>query len=216
MKYVAYYRVSTAKQGQSGLGLDAQKAGIHSYCSSDLVGEFVEVESGSKTSRKELAKAIELCKKENAKLIAYRLDRILRNLEILVMLRQNKISFTALDCLNDNDMIISIKSALAEEELRKVSERTKAALHQKKLRGFKLGKPENLTDIARKKGLRAIKLKAQNNENSIRARAFAYTLRMQGLSLAKVAKRLNDSGFKSPTGKIFYPQTVSCLFIEHE
>lgn len=211
MKYVAYYRVSTTKQGQSGLGLDAQKSGIHSYCSNDLVGEFVEVESGSKTARKELAKAIELCKKENAKLIAYRLDRILRNLEILVMLRQNKIPFTALDCLNDNDMIISIKSALAEEELRKVSERTKAALHQKKLRGFKLGKPDNLTDIARQKGLRAIKLKAQNNENNQRAKAMACSLRLQGASFGRIAKYLNNNGFKSSQGKPFYGKTVSRL-----
>ena len=75
MKYVAYYRVSTQKQGRSGLGLDAQKAGIVSFCGEELIGSFVEIESGGKTSRKELAKAIELCQKEDAKLIAYRLDR---------------------------------------------------------------------------------------------------------------------------------------------
>ena len=74
MKYVAYYRVSTQKQGRSGLGLDAQKAGIVSFCSEQLIGSFVEIESGGKTSRKQLAKAIELCQKEDAKLIAYRLD----------------------------------------------------------------------------------------------------------------------------------------------
>ena len=84
MKYVAYYRVSTQKQGRSGLGLDAQREGIHAFCGQQLIGEFVEIESGGKISRKELAKAIELCKKENALLIANRLDRVLRSLEILV------------------------------------------------------------------------------------------------------------------------------------
>lgn len=137
-KYVVYYRVSTQKRGRSGLEFDAQKAGIEVFCSQQLIDNFIEIESGGKTSRKELAKAIKLCQKENVNLIAYHLDRVLRNLEILVALRVNQIQFTALDCLNDSDMIINIKAALAKDELRKISERTRAALHQKKARGFTL------------------------------------------------------------------------------
>lgn len=216
MKYVAYYRVSTAKQGRSGLGLDAQKAGILSYCGSDLIGEFIEVESGGKTSRKELAKAIELCKKENAKLISFRLDRVLRNLEIVVALRINKVQFTALDCLNDSDMIINIKAALAEDELRKISERTKSALAQKKLRGFQLGKSDNFSDLGRKKGARAIQLKYQSNENTIRAKAYAITLRNQLASLRKIANVLNINGFKTATGKEFKSETVRNLLSEYK
>lgn len=151
-KYVAYYRVSTQKQGRSGLVLDAQKAGIHVFWVDQVIGNFIEIESGGKTSRKELAKAIELFQKENAKLIAYRLDRLLGNLEILVALRLNKVLFTTLNCLNDSDMIVNIKAALAEDELRKISKRTCAALHQKKIRSFNLGKPENYCDEGRQKG----------------------------------------------------------------
>lgn len=211
MKYVAYYRVSTAKQGRSGLGLDAQKAGILTYCGSDLVGEFIEVESGGKTKRKELYKAIELCKQEGAKLISYRLDRILRNLEILVALRISKVEFTALDCLNDSEMIIQIKGALAEDELRKVSERTKAALAQKKAQGFKLGKPDNFSDLGRTKGTEAIKEKAQANTNNQRAKAYAKSLRLQCLSYLRIAEELNKSGFLSSTGKQFYATGIHRL-----
>ena len=211
MKYVAYYRVSTQKQGRSGLGLDAQKAGIESYCGEQLIGDFIEIESGGKTSRKELAKAIELCQKENAKLIAYRLDRVLRNLEILVALRVNRVQFTALDCLNDSDMIINIKAALAEDELRKISERTRAALHQKKSRGFTLGKPENFCDKGRHKGTAIGKEAARIHPANQQAAELIRLYQRDKLTLRAIAERLNNTGFRTRTGKLFQAESVRRL-----
>ncbi|MGM9508797.1 recombinase family protein [Larkinella sp. GY13] len=216
IQYVAYYRVSTRKQGQSGLGLDAQKTGIHSFCGERLIGDFVEVESGGQTSRKELAKAVELCKKHNAKLIAFRLDRILRNLEILVALRQNKVTFTALDCLNDSEMIINIKAALAEDELRKISERTRLALAQKKARGYQLGKPENLTDQARRKGVGAIQENARCHPANKQATELIRLYQFQNLNLSAIARKLNEHGFRTRKGAFFKAETVKRLLIRQK
>lgn len=210
-KYVAYYRVSTQKQGRSGLGLEAQRAGIHTYCGSSLIGDFIEIESGSKTFRKELAKAIELCKKENAKLIAYRLDRVLRNLEILVALRTNKVSFTALDCLNDSDMIINIKAALAEDELRKISERTRVALTQKKARGFILGKPENFSNQGRQKGTEATRKAARSHPANQQATELIRLYQRDKLTLNEIAQRLNMNNFRTRMGMLFKAETVRRL-----
>ena len=202
-RYVAYYRVSTQKQGQSGLGLEAQQAGIRAHCANRLIDEFVEVESGGKKSRKELASAMALCRKHNATLITFRLDRLLRSLDILVSLRQSKVVFTALDCLNDTEMIINIKASFAEEELKKVSERTCNALSQKKARGFQLGRPENLTVEARKKGSAAISQKATENENNRRASSLIELMRQDGKSFYQIAAALNRSGFQTAWGGQF-------------
>ena len=210
-EYVAYYRVSTQKQGVSGLGLEAQQSGIHTFCGDRLIGEFVEVESAGKTSRKELAKAVELCKKHNAKLIAFRLDRILRSLDILVALRQNKVSFTALDCLNDSEMIINIKASFAEEELRKGSGRTRNALAAKKARGFKLGKPENLTDEARQKGTQALQENARSHAANVQATELIRLYQRDNLSTRAIAKRLNGNGYRTRRGQLFKSETVRRL-----
>ena len=210
-RYVVYYRVSTQKQGRSGLGLDAQKAAINAFCSAHLIGEFIEIESGGKTSRTELAKAIELCKKQQAKLIAHRLDRVLRNLEILVALRINKVRFTALDCLTDSDMIINIKAAFAEDELRKISERTRAALAQKKARGFTLGKPENLTPDAQAKGVAGNVRRAALNENNRRAASMISMMRQAGRNYRQIAIELNRSGFRTAQGGQFQTTQVMRL-----
>lgn len=202
-RYVAYYRVSTQKQGQSGLGLEAQQAGIRAHCADRLIDEFVEVESGGKKSRKELASAVALCRKHNATLITFRLDRLLRSLYILVSLRQSKVVFTALDCLNDTEMIINIKASFAEEELKKVSERTRNALSQKKARGFQLGKPENLTAEARAKGSAAISQKAVDNENNRRASSLIELMHKDGKSFYQIAAALNRAGFQTAWGGQF-------------
>ncbi|GAB3935160.1 recombinase family protein [Larkinella terrae] len=210
-KYVAYLRVSTQKQGQEGLGMKAQEKGILDYCGESLIGKFVEVESGGKVSRKELVRAVELCKKNNAKLIAFRLDRILRSLDILVILRQNKVKFTALDCLNDSEMIINIKAAFAEEELRKVSERTRNALAQKKAGGKVLGKPENMNYAAQVKGAEVNKQRAGENKNNRRATAMVAQLRSQGKTFDQIAEQLNKDGFVTSTGKEFHAMQVHRL-----
>lgn len=218
-KYVAYYRVSTKKQGQSGLGLEAQKAGLNAFFASldneNPIAEFVDVESGSSKSRAGFMQALEVCKEQGATLIAFRLDRLLRSLDILVQLRINKVKFTALDCLNDNDMIISIKAAFAEEELRKVSERTKKALQAKKAQGAKLGTPANLTKKARAKGEEVRRANAMNDENNLLALDKILDKRAQGWSMNKIAAHMNKLGMKTRRGGKFYASTVKMLLDRH-
>ena len=209
--YVAYYRVSTPKQGRSALGLDSQKAGIHDYCTDRLIGEFIEVESAGKASRKEFLKAVAFCKLHNAKLIAFSLDRLLRSLDILVSLRQSKVRFMALDCLNDSEVIIQLKASLAEDELRKVSERTRNALAQKKARGFKLGKPENLTEAARLKGAAGNQRRAADNENNRRAASMVDLMRRAGKNFSQIAVELNRAGFQTAWGGQFQSVQVKRL-----
>ena len=142
MKIVTYTRVSTKRQGQSGLGLEAQEAAIQNYIqeqSADVVGGFVEIESGKKSNRVELAKAIALAKKTKSKLVVAKLDRLARNLHFISGLLQSKVDFVALDFPEANTFTIQIMAALAEQEARLISERTKAALAAAKRRGVILG-----------------------------------------------------------------------------
>lgn len=201
--YVAYYRVSTQKQGQSGLGLEAQQAEVRQFAGAQLIAEFVEIESGGKKNRVELEKAIVCCKNKNAILLTSKLDRLLRSLEILVALRVAKVPFKAIDCLNDSNMIINIKASFAEEELQKISERTKKALQAKKAQGFKLGKPENLTAESRKKALEANRIKAENNQNNITASELIRLYLKENLTYCSIAKKLNAKNIKTSRGKTF-------------
>ncbi|MDB4658373.1 recombinase family protein, partial [bacterium] len=142
MKIVTYTRVSTKRQGQSGLGLEAQEAAIQNYIqeqSADVVGGFVEIESGKKSNRVELAKAIALAKKTKSKLVVAKLDRLARNVHFISGLLQSKVDFVALDFPEANTFTIQIMAALAEQEARLISERTKAALAAAKRRGVILG-----------------------------------------------------------------------------
>jgi DNA invertase Pin-like site-specific DNA recombinase len=141
-KFVAYYRVSTARQGLSGLGLEAQQAAVQNYLdggSWELIGEFTEVESGRKTERPELANALALCKKHNATLVIARLDRLARNVHFISGLMETKVKFVACDMPEATPFMLHIYAAVAQEEARAVSARTKAALAAAKQRGVRLG-----------------------------------------------------------------------------
>jgi DNA invertase Pin-like site-specific DNA recombinase len=141
-RFVAYYRVSTAEQGRSGLGLDAQQAAVLNYLNGgtwQLVGEFTEVESGRKTERPELAKALALCRKHNATLVIARLDRLARNVHFISGLMETKVKFVACDMPEATPFMLHIYAAVAQEEARAVSARTKAALAAAKQRGVRLG-----------------------------------------------------------------------------
>ena len=144
-RFVAYYRVSTDRQGKSGLGLEAQKAAVLNYLNGgdwQLVSEFTEIESGKKhDNRPELAKAIETCRRQKAKLIIAKLDRLSRNLAFTAALMDTGVEFVAADNPHANKLTIHILAAVAQHEREMISERTKAALQAATARGTRLGNP---------------------------------------------------------------------------
>jgi len=144
-KFIAYYRVSTDRQGRSGLGLDAQQTAVRSYLNGgswDLVGEFTEVESGKNNSRPELAKALEACRKHRARLVIAKLDRLSRNLAFIAALMESGVEFVAVDNPHANKLTVHILAAVAQHEREMISERTRNALQAAKARGKVLGNPK--------------------------------------------------------------------------
>jgi DNA invertase Pin-like site-specific DNA recombinase len=141
-KFVAYYRVSTDKQGQSGLGLDGQRQAVMNYLNGGpwrLVAEHTEVESGKRNARPELQKALAACRRHKAKLCIAKLDRLSRNLAFIATLMDSGVEFVATDNPHANKLTIHILAAVAEHEREAISQRTKAALAAAKARGKKLG-----------------------------------------------------------------------------
>ncbi len=209
MKYIAYYRVSTRKQGVSGLGLKAQRESVEKFISPDLIYKsFTEVETGTnKKDRPILSEAISLCKELNATLIIAKLDRLARNVSFVSSLMDSKVQFKAVDMPEANELTINIMSAIAQHEAKVISSRIKDALAQS---NKKLGNPQNLTIEARLKGLEAIKVKRDNNVNNKRALAYLSKAN-SGISLRGLAKELNDNGFRTSRGKMFNAVQVSRL-----
>lgn len=145
-KFVAYYRVSTQKQGKSGLGLDAQKAAVTSYLNGgdwELIGEFTEIETGKGSNtlskRPQLVAALELSKKLDATLVIAKLDRLARNVHFISGLLETGVEFVAADMPQANKVMIQMYSVMAEWERDQISTRTKAALAAAKVRGVSLG-----------------------------------------------------------------------------
>jgi DNA invertase Pin-like site-specific DNA recombinase len=129
-KYVAYFRVSTKRQGQSGLGLEAQMSEVNAFisnCGGDLIAQFKEVESGKRVRRPQLDDALRLCQREGATLVVAKLDRLARNVKFISTLMESSVTFKALDLPEANPLTIHILAAMAEREAQAISERTKAA-----------------------------------------------------------------------------------------
>jgi DNA invertase Pin-like site-specific DNA recombinase len=141
-RFVAYFRVSTVKQGRSGLGLEAQRETVTSYLNGgswSLVGEAVEVESGKRNDRPELAKALRLCRLHGAVLLVAKIDRLARNVAFISALMEFGVKFVAVDMPEANNLTVHIMAAMAEYEAKAISARTKAALQAAKARGVQLG-----------------------------------------------------------------------------
>jgi DNA invertase Pin-like site-specific DNA recombinase len=200
MKYVAYYRVSTKRQGLSGLGLEAQRSAVQKFtnnCSDCLIAEFTDVESGKNDNRPELNKAIEEAKRNNAQLIIAKLDRLSRNAAFIFTLRDSKVDFICADMPNANSVTIGIMAVLAQDERERISQRTKAALTELKKQGKKLGSPQNLNSIAIERGRETRKQNALESENNKKAGALIVSLRNGGKSFYEITKTLNELGFKT-------------------
>ncbi len=215
VKYVAYLRVSTQKQGYSGLGLEAQKEIITNYLKDvKPIAEYIEVESGRKSDRPKLKEALEKCKKEGATLIVAKLDRLARNVSFLSQLLESNIEIVFCDFPSANKMVLHILGAISQYEAELISARTKAALQAKKARGIKLGNPEHLMEKhaeAIRKGSETNRQKALNNPNNKRAAAILRTLVGQNLTLQEMADALNNEGFTAPKGGKFSPTQIDVL-----
>ena len=151
-RFVAYYRVSTDRQGRSGLGLEAQEKAVRDYLNGrawDLVEEFIEVESGKHADRPELVKALDACRKHKAKLVIAKLDRLSRNLAFIATLMESGAEFIAVDNPHASKLTLHILAAVAEHERETISERTKAALAAAKARGTRLGTPNPVGAVKR-------------------------------------------------------------------
>src|SRR6185437_987490 len=141
-KFISYLRVSTARQGMSGLGLEAQREAVSSYLNGghwQLIQEIVEVESGKRNDRPKIAEALRLCRLHNATLVIAKLDRLARNVHFISSLMESGVDFVACDFPQANRLTVHILAAVAEHEAGMISARTKAALAAAKSRGVKLG-----------------------------------------------------------------------------
>jgi DNA invertase Pin-like site-specific DNA recombinase len=167
-KFVAYFRVSTDRQGRSGLGLDAQRKSVLDYLDGgrwELVAEFTEVESGRRNDRPELDKALAACKRNKAKLVIAKLDRLSRNLAFIATLMDSGVEFVAVDNPHANKLTIHILAAVAQHEREIISARTSAALEAAKARGKRLGNPK--LSEARRHAARARREKADSHSANI-------------------------------------------------
>ena len=167
-QFVAYFRVSTERQGKSGLGLEAQRKAVLDYLDGgrwELVAEFTEVESGKRSDRPELERALATCKKRRAKLVIAKLDRLSRNLAFIAALMDSGVEFVAVDNPHANKLTIHILAAVAQHEREIISARTSAALQAAKMRGKRLGNPK-LAE-ARRHAVRVKKEKADRYSANI-------------------------------------------------
>ena len=211
-KYIAYYRVSTAKQGNSGLGLEGQRATVVKFvkCDTCIIAEYTDVESGKNDSRPHLKAAIKHAKEIGAKLVIAKLDRLSRNLTFISSLMDSQIDFICCDMPTATKFTLHIFAALAQQEREMISQRTKAALDAlKEKRGeWRKGK---ITDQARANATATIKANAASNPNTNKAKDYAILMRKNGSTLLEIADILNEKGFLSARGKAFAKTTVNRL-----
>ena len=210
-KFIAYFRVSTDRQGKSGLGLRAQRETVMNYLNSGrwtLVGEFTEVESGKLADRPELEKALAACKKQKAKLVIAKLDRLSRNLAFIATLMESGVEFVAVDNPHANKLTVHILAAVAQHEREMISERTKAALAAAKKRGQVLGNP-NLTEAA-KLGAAAVKANARRFAANIRP-IIEEIVRAGATSHNAIAAKLNERNVKTARGGVWTHVQVGAI-----
>ena len=214
---VSYVRVSTARQGQSGLGLDGQRAAIAAYCGStgsSVAKEFVEVESGKRNDRAVLRAALAYAKRTQSRLVIGKLDRLARNVAFIANLMESDVEFVALDVPGANRLLLHVMASVAEAEGSAIYERTIAALHQAKERGIALGatnpKSRNLTVEAASKGavIGAKAMRDKARAHYAEAIPLVAKLRNEGLSFAAIAARMNADAYVTQSRKPWTAMTA--------
>lgn len=205
MKVVAYYRVSTQKQGNSGLGLEAQKEAVRRYVkdtNSTLVEEYTEIESGRKNDRPRLVEALSTSRVHNATLVVAKLDRLSRDAGFLLTLQKSSVRFVACDLPHANELTIGILAVVAQEEARSISTRTRSAMQTLKAKGIRLGSPKPMTQECMRLGqTEAAKVRRERSQRWISdvAKCVIPTFERLG-TLEATAKHLNEIGLPTRRG----------------
>jgi len=202
-RFVAYYRVSTAQQGRSGLGLEAQREAVQRYLNGGnwtLAAAVTEVESGKRTDQPELDRALGLCRLYGATLVVAKLDRLARNVAFIAKLMESGVDFVAADFPQANRLTVHILAAVAEHEAAMISQRTRAALAVAKTRGVRLGNPANLRNqldgSARGNAAKA----ATADKRATDLLPLIAPLKAGGASLRQIADGLTRRGIPAPRG----------------
>ncbi|RZJ85816.1 MAG: resolvase, partial [Hymenobacter sp.] len=195
-----------------GLGLEAQQAAVASFVKDATVtAEFVEVESGKKNNRPQLAAAIAASKKVGATLLIAKLDRLARNAAFILNLRDTGVDFVCVDMPDANTLTVGIFAVLAQHEGEVISKRTKDALAAKKARGEQLGNIANFTAAGREKGRAQQQVNARQHKANVQAAELIRLHHATGKSLRGIAKALNEKGFTTRRGCHFTPGAVHRL-----
>jgi DNA invertase Pin-like site-specific DNA recombinase len=199
--FVAYYRVSTDRQGRSGLGLEAQQAAVRGYLGAVTpIAEFTEIETGKRNDRPQLKEALALCRKRKAKLVIAKLDRLSRNLAFIAALMDSGVEFVAVDNPHATRLTLHILAAVAEHEREMIANRTKAALQAAKARGIRLGR--NGADRL------APTYRAAAMERARQLAPVLAEMKNAGMSARQMAVELTARGVPTPNGAKWHGQTV--------
>ena len=217
-KAVSYLRVSTQRQGASGLGLEAQRRAVEAFCAANgyrIVAEFVEIESGRRSDRPVLRDALARAKSSRSTLVIAKLDRLARNVAFIANLMESGVEFRACDMPEANRLLLHVMAAVAEQEARAISERTRTALQAAKARGVRLGASNpacrrlSRTDAARGASASITTRRRIRDECNAAVAEQIERLRQDGFSLREIAVALNDDGRTTATGKAWHPVAVS-------
>ena len=208
-QFVVYTSVSTKRQGDSGLGLEAQERDIKLYLENyadepnEAVASFCDVESGTKSDRPELQKAIQVAKDTGATLLVAKLDRLSRSVAFIATLMEDKrLDFTVATMPNADKFQLHIYAALAQQEREFISTRTKSALAEAKAKGIKLGgaRPNNQ---ARHKAVKELA-----DQNALRVSKLIKDYRSAGKSYRYIAEQLNELGVATAKAGKWFASTV--------
>jgi DNA invertase Pin-like site-specific DNA recombinase len=210
MDYILYLRASTQRQGISGLGLEGQRLIAEKFLGPDdrILSEYIEVESGRKDKRPQMALAIAQARAEDAILLVAEMSRLARSVYFTSKLMEEKVRFKACDIPTADEFTIHIMAAVAQKAAKDISDSTKRGLSAKKARGFTLGHVANFSDESRAQGRLAVQHNAQEAVTNKQARRLAALLRRDGVTLAAIAAELNAHGYLTRRGKQFNKKGV--------
>jgi DNA invertase Pin-like site-specific DNA recombinase len=209
-KFIAYYRVSTDRQGRSGLGLEAQQQAVRDFLAGRgaLSESFTEIESGRRNNRPELAAALDACRRHKAVLVIAKLDRLARNVYFISGLMESGVEFVAVDMPEAKRLTNHILAAVAEHEREMIRQRTKVALQAAKARGMKLGSPEPKKGAA----IRSQVLRDKADRFATGVLPIVHGLQAQGMtSYRAIARALNARGIQTANGRQWHGTTVKNL-----